>query len=72
MPEPLRFRLVLGKFRVSRTTSNALNTTFTLDLGNSIKMTLDVPPYADVREGDLLTLYTEILSHANPQQPPVQ
>ena len=69
---PLRLRLVLGKYRVIKVDRTALAVAFVLDLTNSIKITLEVPPYVDIVEGDLLTLYTETLTNANPQQSPVQ
>lgn len=52
----LRFRLVLGKFPVVRMD----HFTFTLKLGGTTEMTVSRPPQADVRDGDLLTLYTEV------------
>ncbi len=56
----LRFRLVLGKFRVVRTD----DLRFTLKLGGTTEMTVIRPWNADIREGDLLTLYTEVLINA--------
>lgn len=53
----LRFKLVLGKFPVVRLTS----THFTLKLGGTTEMTISRPPHADIRDGDLMTLYTEAL-----------
>ena len=65
--KPFRMVLVLGKFRVSERTSAMMK----LELGGSTTMTVTLPPHADVKAGDLLTLYTEIL-YAQPEQPPVQ
>ena len=65
--KPFRMVLVLGKFRVSERTSAVMK----LELGGSTTMTVTLPPHADVKAGDLLTLYTEIL-YAQPEQPPVQ
>lgn len=53
----LRFRLVLGRFPVIRVTS----THFVLKLGGTTEMTIEKPNYADIRYGDMLTLYTEAL-----------
>ena len=55
--KPFRMVLVLGKFRVSERTSAMMK----LELGGSTTMTVTLPPHADVKAGDLLTLYTEIL-----------
>ena len=52
----LRFRLVLGKFPVVKID----HLTFTLKLGGTTEMTVQRPPQVDVRDGDLLTLYTEV------------
>lgn len=62
-----RYRLVLGKFAVTERSG----ATMKLALGGSTTMTVQIPENADVRAGDLLTLYTEILS-GFPKQPPVQ
>lgn len=57
----LRYKLILGKFRVDK-----IN-----ELGASLEFSIHLPglghlictgPKADVKEGDLLTLYTEILA----------
>lgn len=59
--QPIRYKLILGKFRVDK-----IN-----DVGPSLEFSIHLPglghlictgPKADVKEGDLLTLYTEILS----------
>jgi hypothetical protein len=71
-PERMRMKLALGKFRVIRITKAAVGFDFILELPNSVYMTINVPTYADVREGDLLTLYTEVLTHANPEPPSIQ
>ena len=62
-----RLVLVLGKFRVLERENNLMK----LALGGSTTMTVTLPEYADVRAGDLLTLYTEVL-YAKPSQPSVQ
>lgn len=53
----LRLILVLGKFRVSDRQNNLMK----LELGGSTTMTVTLPDGADVKAGDLLTLYTEVL-----------
>ncbi len=57
MPNQSRLVLVLGKFPVVKRQGNK----FTLKLGGTTEMTVIAPPMADVRDGDLLTLYTEVL-----------
>ena len=58
---PLRkeFRLILslGKYRVISRTAGMMR----LALGGTTEMTVSIPEMADVREGDILTLYTEVL-----------
>ena len=44
----------------------------TISLGGSVTMTADLPITADVRLGDYLTLYTEVLADANLIPPPIQ
>ena len=65
--KPLRLILQLGKFRVIERE----NLSMKLALGGSTTMTVTLPEYADVKSGDLLTLYTEVL-YAKPSQPSVQ
>lgn len=62
-----RIVLNLGKFRVISRTETHMQ----LALGGSTTMTIPLRPFMDVREGDLLTLYTEVL-YAIPLSPPVQ
>ena len=62
-----RLVLVIGKYRVTERE----NLQMKLALGGSTTMTVTLPEYADVRAGDLLTLYTEVL-YAKPSQPSVQ
>jgi len=52
-----RYKLVLGKFRVSERSAGAMK----VELGGSTTMTVTIPEHADVRSGDLITLYTEVL-----------
>jgi len=53
----LRVKLVLGKFRVISRTELEMK----VALGGSTTMTVGVESFMDVREGDLITLYTEVL-----------
>jgi hypothetical protein len=63
----MRLLLVLGKFRVTERQHDLMK----VALGGSTTMTVTLPEYADVREGDILTLYTEV-PYANPRSTPVQ
>ena len=67
LKKPLRLVLVLGKFRVLERE----NLQMKVALGGSTTMTISLPPQADVKAGDLLTFYTEVL-YAQPKQAPVQ
>lgn len=67
MPDnSLRLRLVLGKYPVMERGNNVMK----VALGGSTTMTITLPDGADVRVGDLLTLYTEVLytKPTTPQQ----
>lgn len=60
----LRLKLVLGKFPVSAVSRTVGGHKFTLTLPGLGVMTAEVNAPVDVREGDLLTLYTEVLCDA--------
>ena len=62
-----RLVLVLGKFRVTNRQNNLMK----IALGGSTTMTVTLPEWADVKAGDILTLYTEVL-YAKPEQAPIQ
>lgn len=68
----VRLRLILGKFPVVSVNKSISGYKIGLQLPNGIQMMIDIPETSDVRQNDLLTLYTEILTHAIPQQPPIQ
>ena len=59
----LRYKIILGKFRIEKVN----------ELGASLEFSIRLPglgclivtgPKADVKEGDLITLYTEVLANA--------
>ena len=55
-----RLKLVLGKYRVLRVKRRPLGAQqFSIQLGSNLAV-IDAPHNADVREGDLLALYTEV------------
>lgn len=53
----LRMKLILGKYRVVHVDDFK----FRLKLGGTTEVTVQRPNRADIRDGDLLTLYTEVL-----------
>jgi len=63
----LRLVLNLGKYRVIERQDQVMK----LALGGSTTMTVTLPPHADVKAGDILTLYTEVL-YARPSETPIQ
>lgn len=67
LAKPMRLVLILGKFRVTERENNLMK----VALGGSTTMTVTLPDRADVKAGDILTFYTEVL-YANPSPPPVQ
>ena len=78
MQKQLRLRLILGKFPVSAITKTLTGWQIELTLGGTTTAKFIVPHSADVRQGDILTLYTEVLSNrsigianANISQPPI-
>lgn len=60
--EPLRVRIVLGKFQVKQLVKGGAGFLMTVDMTNSVSMRCEVPSIADVRLGDYLTFYTEVLA----------
>jgi hypothetical protein len=69
-----RVRLIvnLGKYQVTNVDLGDWGTSFILQLPNSVKIKADFPYRADVKVGDILTLYTEVLAHALPGEPPIE
>lgn len=64
MPSPApyigpRYQLALGKFRVLQVRKHFDRIEFSINLNETL-LTIPAPPNADIREGDLLTLYTEV------------
>lgn len=67
----VRFKLELGKFPVKGIRRTATGFEFALALPGLV-LVIPVSSHADVREGDLLTLYTEVLVNAPPQPTSIQ
>lgn len=66
-PERLRYKLLLGKFAVRHVEEKGAYLIFSIDLPG-LGLLICSGPKADVKEGDLLTLYTEVLAHAPTHQ----
>ena len=66
LKKDLRVVLNLCKFRVMERSETSMK----VALGGSTTMTVQLEPFMDVRAGDLITLYTEVL-YAKPSQPPI-
>ena len=60
-----RLKLVLGKYVAKKVTRQFGGLQFWLDLGGP-QMRINSNIDADIREGDLLTIYTEVLSASAP------
>jgi hypothetical protein len=61
MTDQLRYKLILGKFAVGRVVEKGQSLEFSIELPGLGRL-ICTGPKADVKEGDLLTLYTEILA----------
>lgn len=70
-----RLKIVLGKFLCTRVQNTLGQVKFAVELPGLGHVVINVPPSADIREGDLLTLYTEVLTKgkadAKSRKPPV-
>lgn len=69
--QDLRLRLILGKYPVTRVEKGLTGLLMEIALPGGMKILCDLPVTADVRLGDLLTLYTEVLADPNRPQPMV-
>jgi hypothetical protein len=76
-----RFRIIanLGKHQVIKVAQGSSGTRFTIELTGSdgkptaVTLTADLGIRVDVRQGDLLTLYTEVLTDDDSlAKPPLQ
>ena len=68
----VRLRLILGKYRVLRVERTPTGFAMAVDLNQGIKLVCELPPTADVREGDILSIYTEVLTNAPTISPSIQ
>lgn len=68
----IRYILTLGKMQVTKVDKGSLGQKIKVLLFNqNIQAHFEAPPYADIREGDLLTVYTEVLTNAHADKPPI-
>lgn len=76
LPEKItgvRYVLTLGKMQVVKVDKGTLGQKVKVMLfGNLVSATFEAPAYADIREGDILTCYTEVLTNAHADKPPKQ
>lgn len=68
----VRHRLILGKFQVIKVEPGLTGMRLHINLGNSVVVVIDSPVNSDVQVGDRLTLYTEVLAHAQPEPTSIQ
>ena len=52
----LRYKLILAKLPVTKVEKVPAGFKFALDMLNGVKLVVEVPAHADVKEGDLLSL----------------
>lgn len=68
MPKQLRLTLVLGKFPVTEVSRAFRGWRMKVQLAGTTTATFEnIPDIADIRVGDLLTLYTEVLTKEHKQ-----
>lgn len=72
----LRYKLILGKLRVAKVTEQTLPTgkayKVDLQIEGRVMFSFVIGGNPDVREGDILTLYTEVLVNAKSVEAPIQ
>lgn len=73
LKDRFRYRLILGKFQVVKIEKDQLGVRqMALRMNKDTYLVIPLPPSADVKETDLLTLYTEVLIDAKPEQSSIQ
>ena len=68
----MRYKVVLGKFPVVKVVQHGAVMEWWVELPDQPITWKIIGPIADVREGDLLTFYTEVIAHAEPSGTPIQ
>lgn len=66
-----RLRLILGKYPVTSVAESFGLKSFTLKLGDAKATITHLPAHVDIRVGDLLTLYTDVLTKERPNAIPL-
>ena len=67
----VRYKLIIGKFPVTRV--GPIEGVFKIAIAlPGATLIFTAPKTADVREGDLLTMYTEVLADVKPSQSSIQ
>ena len=59
-----RYVLHLCRCRVVRVDKSALGYQMLLQMPSNVKLAVSLPAEVDIKEGDILTLYTEVLANA--------
>lgn len=67
-----RYKLILGKYPVVKIVEREETLKVDVQLNGPVMFTFYVGKYVDVREGDLLTIYTEVLANAKSIETPIQ
>jgi hypothetical protein len=70
--EKVRYKLLLDKCQVIEATYGELGLTFKAISPRGMTIKADLSFQADLRVGDILSIYTEIYAHANPGPTSVQ
>ena len=69
-PDKVRLLVQFGKFPVVSVNKGSFGTEFTLSMPGGVKIKADLGIRADVRVGDHLTLFTEVLADDEPRDKP--
>lgn len=65
--EKMRIICNLGKVQVTDVEKGQMGTRFVFQLPGNVKIRAEMPIVVDVKIGDILTLYTEVLADELPQ-----
>jgi len=70
--DKVRYKLLIAKCQVTKVSRGDLGCKFSVALPQGIILEADLAFAADVRVGDILSLYTEIFAHAQPTSSSIQ
>lgn len=68
----IRYKLLLDKCQVTNVTQGELGTSFTAMSPKGMSIRADLSFRPDIRLGDVLSIYTEVLGYAQPSTTSVQ